>query len=152
MSGFVKMMRLKIRFCSSRWHDLGYRVVWVWFTLAAWPEYMMMPCIFFWTKSCITNWDRGEETRRSSGFPLLIPSPNLGECFRVSWCSSNHGYWQKVPLTLGVLGKSISTRKKVVNALKWKGILLIWSTKWSLFIKLFAWMGCKSGDESNEPI
>jgi len=42
-------------------------------------------------------------------------------------------------------------RKKAVNALKWKGILLIWSTKWSLFIKLFAWMGCKSRDESNEP-
>ena len=31
------------------------------------------------------------------------------------------------------------------------GILPIWSTKWSLFTKLFAWMGCKSRDESNEP-
>ena len=30
------------------------------------------------------------------------------------------------------------------------GILLIWSTKWSLFIKLFAQMGCKSRDESND--
>ena len=26
-----------------------------------------------------------------------------------------------------------------------------WSTKWSLFTKLFAWMDCKSRDESNEP-
>ena len=26
-----------------------------------------------------------------------------------------------------------------------------WSTKWSLFTKLFAQMGCKSRDESNEP-
>ena len=26
-----------------------------------------------------------------------------------------------------------------------------WSTKWSLFIKLFVWIGCKSRDESNEP-
>ena len=43
-------------------------------------------------------------------------------------------------------------RKKTVNALKWKGILLIWSTKWNLFTKLFVWMGCKSRDESNEPI
>jgi len=42
-------------------------------------------------------------------------------------------------------------RKKAVNALKWKWILLIWSTKWSLFIKLFTWLGCKSRDESNEP-
>jgi hypothetical protein len=31
-----------------------------------------------------------------------------------------------------------------------KGILPIWSTKWSLFAKLFAWMGCKSRDESND--
>jgi len=30
------------------------------------------------------------------------------------------------------------------------GILLIWSTKWSLFSKLFAKMGCKSRDESND--
>ena len=29
-------------------------------------------------------------------------------------------------------------------------ILLIWSTKWSLFTKLFAQMGCKSRDESND--
>jgi len=26
-----------------------------------------------------------------------------------------------------------------------------WSIKWSLFTKLFSWMGCKSRDESNEP-
>ena len=26
-----------------------------------------------------------------------------------------------------------------------------WSSKWSIFTKLFAWMGCKSRDESNEP-
>jgi hypothetical protein len=31
-----------------------------------------------------------------------------------------------------------------------EGILLIWSTKWSLFTKLFAQMGCKSRDESND--
>ena len=31
------------------------------------------------------------------------------------------------------------------------GILPFRSTKWSLFIKLFAWMSCKSWDESNEP-
>jgi len=30
------------------------------------------------------------------------------------------------------------------------GILLIWSTKWSLFTKLFAQMCCKSRDESND--
>jgi len=30
------------------------------------------------------------------------------------------------------------------------GILLIWSTKWSLFAKLFAQMSCKSRDESND--
>ena len=29
-------------------------------------------------------------------------------------------------------------------------ILPIWSTKWSLFTKLFAQMGCKSRDESND--
>ena len=52
--------------------------------------------------------------------------------------------------TWGVFS-STPNKKKVVNALKWKGILLIWSTKWSLFINFFAWMGCKSRDESNEP-
>jgi hypothetical protein len=30
------------------------------------------------------------------------------------------------------------------------GILTIWSTKWSLFTKLFAQMDCKSRDESND--
>jgi len=30
------------------------------------------------------------------------------------------------------------------------GILLIWSTKWSLFTNFFAQMGCKSRDESND--
>ena len=30
------------------------------------------------------------------------------------------------------------------------GILLIWSTKWSLFTKIFAQMGCKLRDESND--
>ena len=30
------------------------------------------------------------------------------------------------------------------------GILLIWSTKWNLFTKLFAQLGCKSRDESND--
>ena len=30
------------------------------------------------------------------------------------------------------------------------GILRIWSTKWSLFIKLFIHMGCKSRDGSND--
>ena len=29
-------------------------------------------------------------------------------------------------------------------------ILLIWSTKWSLFTKFFVQMGCKSRDESND--
>ena len=30
------------------------------------------------------------------------------------------------------------------------GILLIWSNKWSLFTKLFAQIGCKSRDKSND--
>ena len=30
------------------------------------------------------------------------------------------------------------------------GILLIWSTRWSLFTKFFAQMDCKSRDESND--
>ena len=38
----------------------------------------------------------------------------------------------------------VPTQKKFCD-----GILLIWSTKWSLFIKLFAQMGCKSRNESN---
>ena len=56
--------------------------------------------------------------------------------------SAKQGRWLQ---TLGVF------RSHPVNALKWKGILLIWSTKRSLFTKLFAWLGCKSRDASNEP-
>ena len=41
-------------------------------------------------------------------------------------------------------------RKKSVNAKFCEGILLIWSTKWSLFTKKFSWMGCKSRGDSNE--
>jgi len=41
----------------------------------------------------------------------------------------------------------VNAKKKVTSNVE----TYAWSTKWSLFIKLFVWMGCKSRDESNEP-
>ena len=53
----------------------------------------------------------------------------------------------------GLKAKQITTRKfrkhkQNITSNIWTHI---WSTKWSLFTKNFAWMACKSRDESNKP-
>ena len=88
-----------------------------------------------------------QPTRRPLVWVAQVNASSTG--FRTRAAEGPHGY----PEPRELLGPVFFTCKckKVVNALKWNGILLIWSTKWSLFIKLFAWMDCKSRDESNEP-
>ena len=50
------------------------------------------------------------------------------------------------PLAIPFFAKAVFSS---VAKLFCKRILLIWSTKWNLFTKLFAQMGCKLRDESN---
>ena len=50
-------------------------------------------------------------------------------------------------LTKGLFRSQVFTLKNITSNV----LTHAWSSKWSLFIKFFAWMGCKSRDESNKP-
>ena len=69
--------------------------------------------------------------------------------------------WARFHVGSGIFSSLSNTGMKSLEALNWglplhkrkiffEWILPIWSTKWSLFTKLFAQMGCKSRDESND--
>ena len=62
-------------------------------------------------------------------------------------------FWTGLPFQLVIIRPCLvptRKRKKTVNAKFCEGILLIWSTKWSLFTNFFVQMGYKSRDESND--
>jgi len=88
---------------------------------------------------------------------IVLLEPDLPLCFRMLatvWRYCVARCWAPLDCACAIkalfsyhLINTINTKKIVTSNV----LTHAWSIKWSLFTKLFVWMGCKSQDESNEP-
>ena len=109
-----------------------------------------------WRTKTIPETNLSQRTRKphhlSNSVALIISRQTVpaGTGTPPQYFSQHYFFWQNSHIDsstlLGQFGVCLVPFCK--NAKRCK--LSIWSTKWSLFTKLFAQMGCKSRDESND--
>ena len=152
--------------CCAKQTSIRCFYIWRIITACTRREYMVQDSPSIWWSISVSNHTSrllaGQPNlarkRRAPGF--LVPS-KFG-CLVCCWCTLHRGSkedpqgkmaswwmprWDGCSCCTEALFEALfsSSAKKFCV-----GILLIWNTKWSLFTKLFAQMGCKSRDESND--